>query len=77
VAHQLLAEIHSQATLDRFASDQILPFTALTTGLSAFRVPFVSEHLQTGGWLASLFLGADVRVTGTTVVVADRGRRIG
>lgn len=30
VARQLLDEIHSQATLDRFASDQILPFTALT-----------------------------------------------
>ena len=77
VARQLLDEIHSQATLDRFAGDQILPFTALATGQSTFRVPFVTEHLETGGWLASLFLGADVRVTGTTVTVAGRDRRIG
>jgi RNA 3'-terminal phosphate cyclase (ATP) len=73
----LLGEIHSQATLDRFASDQILPFTALAAGQSTFRVPFVTEHVQTGGWLASLFLGADVRFTGTTVVVAGGRRRIG
>ncbi|HET6951392.1 MAG TPA: RNA 3'-terminal phosphate cyclase [Acidimicrobiales bacterium] len=73
VAHQLLDEIHSHATLDRFASDQILPFTALATGQSTFRVPFLTEHLATGAWLASLFLGTDVRVTGTTVVIARRG----
>jgi RNA 3'-phosphate cyclase len=77
VARQLLDEIHCRATLDRFASDQILPFTALAAGQSTFRVPFVTEHLETGGWLASLFLGADVRVTGTTAVVAGGGRRIG
>src|SRR5690606_18472252 len=34
VARQLIDEIHSHATLDRFACDQILPFAALAAGRS-------------------------------------------
>lgn len=73
VAHQLLDEIASGATVDRYAADQILPFAALADGETILRVPFVTEHTETGGWLASLFLGADVRANGTVIVVRGRG----
>lgn len=74
VAHQLLEEIGSGATIDRYACDQIIPFAALASGESKFRVPFVTEHTETGAWLASMFLGAEVRAAGQDLVI--RGKRL-
>lgn len=72
-AHQLLEEIASGATLDRHASDQIIPFAALAAGTSTFRVPLITEHTETGAWLASLFLGAQVRAEEQTLVISGKG----
>jgi tRNA-splicing ligase RtcB (3'-phosphate/5'-hydroxy nucleic acid ligase) len=49
VAAQLLQEVDSGATLDRHASDQIIPFAAVADGTSRFQVPFVTEHTETAG----------------------------
>lgn len=75
VARELLAEIDSGATVDRHASDQIIPFAALADGTSSFQIPFVTEHAETAGWLAWLFLRTEVRVAGTTLVVHGQGAR--
>lgn len=61
VATQLLEDLHSGATLDRFAADQIIPFAALAAGESCFAIPTVTEHVITSAWLAKMFLGAEVR----------------
>ncbi len=73
VAHQLLEDIASGATLDRHAADQIIPFAALAAGTSTFQVPLITEHTETGAWLASVFLGADVRAEGQTLVISGQG----
>ena len=39
VASQLLEDVQTGATLDRYASDQIIPFAALAAGESRFRIP--------------------------------------
>lgn len=39
VAHELLEDIASGATIDRPASNQIIPFADLAEGTSTFRVP--------------------------------------
>jgi len=57
VAKQLLEGMNSGVTLDRFASDQIVPFAALAEGESRFRVAAVTDHLLTNLWLAEKFLG--------------------
>lgn len=62
VAQQLLADYAAGATVDRFAADQIIPFAALATGTSAFLIPQVTDHVQTGIWLAQLFFGAETRI---------------
>lgn len=72
VAHQLLEDISSGATIDRHASDQIIPFAALATGISKFRVPFGTEHAATGAWLASVFLGAEVRAEDQVLMIRGR-----
>jgi RNA 3'-terminal phosphate cyclase (ATP) len=61
VAKQLLEDMKTGATVDRFAADQIIPFAALAEGESQFRVTAVTDHLLTNLWLAEKFLG--VRAT--------------
>jgi RNA 3'-terminal phosphate cyclase (ATP) len=63
VARQLMADLETGATLDRFAADQIIPFAALASWESRFSVPMITDHMQSGAWLARLFLGADVQMT--------------
>jgi RNA 3'-terminal phosphate cyclase (ATP) len=75
VARQLLAEIGSGATIDRHASDQIIPFAALADGTSRFQVPCVTGHAETAGWLAWLLLRAEVRAAGSILVIGGQGAR--
>jgi len=69
VAHELLEDIASGATVDRHARDQIIPFAALAEGTSTFQVPLLTEHAETAGWLASAFLGAEVSTGQQTLAV--------
>ena len=75
VARQLLQEVDSGATIDRYASDQIIPFASLTDGTSTLQVPFITEHAETAGWLASLFLRAEVRAAGHALAVHGQDAR--
>jgi RNA 3'-terminal phosphate cyclase (ATP) len=83
VARQLLEDLKSGATLDRFAADQIIPFAALAEGESRFVIPAVTDHVSTSAWLAELFLGARVRIDGQRLAVSgaafwpDRHRTTG
>lgn len=72
VAHQLVAEIETEATVDRFTADQILPFAALADGETRVRIPQITEHIKAGAWLAELFLGSTVRLDGTLLTVHGR-----
>lgn len=73
VAKQLLEDLGSGATLDRFAADQIIPFAALAAGESRFIIPTVTDHVMTSAWLAELFLGAQVRMEGQQLVINGVG----
>jgi RNA 3'-terminal phosphate cyclase (ATP) len=69
VAKQLLSDLNTGATVDRFAADQIIPFAALAKGESQFIIPQVTDHVQTSAWLANLFLGAKVHIEGQTMTI--------
>ena len=73
VAKQLLEDMQTGATLDRFASDQIIPFAALADGESRFIIPTVTDHVMTSAWLADLFLDAKVRIDGQRLVIQGSG----
>lgn len=49
-------EMHSPATLDIHAADQLLPYMAMAEGKSEFAVRQISEHLRTQMWLVPQFL---------------------
>jgi RNA 3'-terminal phosphate cyclase (ATP) len=73
VARQLLEDVESGATIDRHASDQIIPFAALAAGESRFRIPAVSEHVESSAWLCREFLGAQITLRGLELVVTGIG----
>ena len=64
VAKQLLDDMKSGATLDRFAADQIIPFAALAEGESRFRVAAVTDHLLMNLWVAEKFFGVRGTIKG-------------
>lgn len=73
VAKQLLDDIKTGATLDRFAADQIIPFAALAEGESRFSVAAVTDHLLTNLWLAEKFFGARGSVKDHTLSMTGVG----
>lgn len=73
VAKQILEELKSGATLDRFAADQLIPFAALANGESRFRVPVETEHVTTNVWLAKTFLGVEAKLEDHTLSIAGIG----
>jgi RNA 3'-terminal phosphate cyclase (ATP) len=75
VARRLLEDLETRATLDLYASDQIIPFAALAAGESRFRIPRVSRHIESSAWLSREFLGADVRANGHELTVQGVGFR--
>jgi RNA 3'-terminal phosphate cyclase (ATP) len=75
VARQLLEDLQTGATLDRYASDQIVPFAALAAGESRFRIPRLSEHIESNAWLSREFLGAEIQIEGHELVVNGVGFR--
>jgi RNA 3'-terminal phosphate cyclase (ATP) len=75
VARQLLEDIETGATVDRFAADQIIPFAALAEGESRFLIPTVTDHVTTSAWLARLFLDAQVKIDGQRMVINGSGFR--
>ena len=73
VARQLLEDMKTGATLDRYASDQIIPFAALASGESRFRIPRVTEHVESSAWLCREILGAEVKAEGHELLVKGIG----
>ena len=73
VAKQLLADLETTATVDRFAADQLIPFAALAKGESRFIIPSITNHVQTSAWLAELILGAKVTIEKQRVSVRGIG----
>jgi len=72
-ARQLLEDVETGATLDRFAADQIIPFAALAGGESRFLIPADTEHVQTNAWLARTFLDAGVVLRDRLLVITGIG----
>jgi RNA 3'-terminal phosphate cyclase len=75
VASQLLEDIQTGATVDRFASDQIIAFAALAQGASRFMIHSATDHVVTSAWLAELFLDAKVSIDGQRLVIHGSGFR--
>jgi RNA 3'-terminal phosphate cyclase (ATP) len=72
VARRLLADLATGAPVDRFAADQLVLFAALAAGTTRYRIPVLTEHVQSNLWLAGLF-GARGGVSGHALELAGIG----
>jgi len=52
----LIRQINSSATVDKFMSDQLIPYMALADGDSIVKVPELTKHTKTNIWLVEKFL---------------------
>ncbi len=58
VARSLLEDISTQATVDRYLADQLIFYAAMADGVSQYRIPRMTEHIETNLWLVKSILGA-------------------
>lgn len=75
VGKQLLEELSTGATLDRYTADQVIIYAALADGESRYRIPAVTDHVQASAWLAHEFLGAEVLAEAGHLTVKGVGFR--
>ncbi len=62
-------QMDSEATVDEFMSDQILPYLALAKGKSSIKVPELTKHAETNIWLIKQFLNVDFLIKNNSVYV--------
>jgi len=62
VARSLVEDLSTGATVDRYLADQLIFYAALSDGVSEYRIPRLTEHVETNLWLAETMLGAKAEV---------------
>jgi RNA 3'-terminal phosphate cyclase len=50
-----------------------MPFAALAAGESRFRIPQLTEHMESNAWLAQVFLGSEVTLAGQVLSITGVG----
>lgn len=73
VAQRLIEDVASGAAVDRFLADQLVLFAALGDSTSRYRIPRLTEHVETNLWLVETVLGARTRVDERNLIVEIEG----
>ena len=73
VAAGLLDDLSTGATVDRYLADQLIFFAALADGVSQYRIPRLTEHVETNLWLVETILGARTEVDKDLVKIQGIG----
>lgn len=75
-AQSLISQLKTDATVDEFLSDQILPFLALSKESSIIKIPKLTEHVQTNIWLIKQFLNTEFKVYDDTIeIIPDKNKK--
>ncbi len=72
-AKSLVEDLATGATVDRYLADQLIFYAALADGASEYRVPMLTEHVETNLWLAESMLGARTEVNKNLVRIQGIG----
>jgi RNA 3'-terminal phosphate cyclase (ATP) len=76
VANNLIQDIKSGATVDRFLADQLITYAALADGVTEYIIPRMTDHVEANLWLIEHILGkfgAGVEVIGNRVKIKGIG----
>ncbi|MFP5213443.1 MAG: RNA 3'-terminal phosphate cyclase [Acidobacteriota bacterium] len=75
VTRTLIEDIESGATTDRHLADQLILFAALAKGATEYRIPRLTDHVESNLWLVERILGAHAEVKDNLLRVEGVGRR--
>ena len=73
VARSLMEDLKTGATVDRYLADQLIFYAALADGVSQYRIPRLTEHVESNLWLVETILGAKTEVDQNLVTVQGIG----
>jgi RNA 3'-terminal phosphate cyclase (ATP) len=73
VAKNLLQDIKSSATVDRYTADQLILYAVLAAGSSKYIIPRLTEHIETNIWLVETLLGAKVEYKDRELIIHGIG----
>jgi RNA 3'-terminal phosphate cyclase (ATP) len=73
VAINLIDDLETGATVDRYLADQLIPFCALADGTSEYLIPRVTQHVETRLWLVEEILGAKTQIKDNRVIIKGIG----
>ena len=73
VARNLVDDLATGATVDRYLADQLIFYAALADGVSEYRIPRLTEHVETNLWLVESVLGAKTEVNNNLVRIQGIG----
>ncbi|MBO3801364.1 MAG: RNA 3'-terminal phosphate cyclase [Thermoproteota archaeon] len=72
-AQALIKSIESNAALDKFMADQVIPFLALAHGESEIKVEEITEHVRTNIKVTELMLGVKFNVDEKSRIIKVKG----
>jgi len=73
VARNLIEDLATGATVDRYLADQLILYAALADGVSEYRIPRLTEHVETNLWLVESILGAETEINQNLVKIQGIG----
>ena len=78
VANNLIQDINSGATVDRFLADQLIIYAALAGGVTEYIIPRMTDHIEANLWLVEHVLGrfgAKTEIIGNRLKIGGIGYR--
>lgn len=72
-ARNLMRDLESGATVDRYLADQLIPYAALAEGWSSYLIPFMTDHIESRLWLVQDIIGAEIEVRGNRLRIKGIG----
>jgi len=75
VANHLIEVLETEATVDEHVADQLIPFCALADGWSSYKIPKMTDHIDSRLWLVEKMLGAKTEVKDNRLRVKGIGYR--
>jgi len=73
VAENLIEDIETGATVDRYTADQLIIYAGLAEGTTRYSIPRITEHVGTNLWLIEKFLGAKTKISGNLIKIEGIG----
>jgi RNA 3'-terminal phosphate cyclase (ATP) len=72
-AKALIEDLRTGACVDRYLADQLILYAALADGVSQYRIPRITEHIESSLWLAETMLGARADLTDNMLTINGVG----